>query len=145
MAAAPRAATRPEPGRSFAMSRRRVVIMGAAGRDLHDFNVVFRGDPAYEVVAFTATQIPGIANSQFPAELAGQHYPAGIPIRPEAELEAIVREQQIDLVVFSYSDVDHRTVMHAASRVLAAGADFALLGHPPPLSTSYTPVPHERG
>jgi predicted GTPase len=110
------------------MSRRRVVIMGAAGRDFHDFNVVFRDDPAYEVVAFTATQIPGIANRQFPAELAGEHYPAGIPIRPEAELEAIVREQQVDLVVFAYSDVDHRTVMHAASRVLAAGADFELLG-----------------
>ena len=122
------------------MSRRRVVIMGAAGRDFHDFNVVFRNDPAYEVVAFTATQIPGIANRQFPAELAGEHYPAGIPIRPEAELEAIVREQQVDLVVFAYSDVDHRTVMHAASRVLAAGADFELLGPRRTMIASSRPV-----
>ena len=110
------------------MHRDRILIMGAAGRDFHDFNVVYREDPATEVVAFTATQIPGIADRRYPAELAGPLYPAGIPILAESELERIVRDERIDRVVFAYSDVAHETVMHAASRVLAAGADFELLG-----------------
>lgn len=102
--------------------------MGAAGRDFHNFNVAYRADPTVEVVAFTAAQIPGIAGRRFPAVLAGPHYPDGIPIVPEAELEALCRRQGVQQVVFAYSDVRHETVMHAASRVLAAGADFALLG-----------------
>jgi predicted GTPase len=110
------------------MDRERVVIMGAAGRDFHDFNVVFRDDPDVEVVAFTATQIPGIADRRYPPELAGDRYPQGIPIVPEARLEDLIREEHVDSVVFAYSDVAHETVMHAASRVLAAGADFRLLG-----------------
>jgi predicted GTPase len=110
------------------MHRDRILIMGAAGRDFHDFNVVYREDPATEVVAFTATQIPGIADRRYPAELAGPLYPGGIPILAESELERIVRDERIDRVVFAYSDVAHETVMHAASRVLAAGADFELLG-----------------
>lgn len=107
---------------------RRVLILGAAGRDFHNFNVVFRANPHYQVVAFTATQIPDIANRRYPAELAGELYPEGIPIRPEEELESLVRVGKIDVVVFSYSDVSHQTVMHLASRAVAAGADFWLLG-----------------
>ena len=110
------------------MERERVVIMGAAGLDFHDFNVVFRDDPASEVVAFTATQIPGIAGRRYPPELAGPAYPAGIPIVPEAELEATIAAHGVRRVVFAYSDVSHETVMHAASRAQAAGADFVLLG-----------------
>ena len=110
------------------MSEERVLIMGAAGRDFHDFNVVFREDPAVRVVAFTAAQIPGIDHRRYPAELAGPRYPDGIPVEPEAELEALIRELGVERVVFAYSDVSHETVMHTASRVLAAGADFALLG-----------------
>jgi predicted GTPase len=122
------------------MGRRRVVIMGAAGRDFHDFNVVLRTDPAVEVVAFTATQIPGIADRRYPPELAGPLYGAGIPIRPEEELETIVRERNVDTVVFAYSDVSHETVMHAASRVLAAGADFELIGPHRTMVKSRRPV-----
>ena len=110
------------------MRTERVLIMGAAGRDFHNFNVVYRDDPAVEVVAFTATQIPGIADRRYPTELAGDRYPAGIPIRPEAELETLIRDLHVDTVVFAYSDVSHEQVMHAASRVLAAGPDFELLG-----------------
>jgi predicted GTPase len=122
------------------MHRRRILIMGAAGRDFHDFNVVYRNDPAVEVVAFTATQIPGIADRRYPAELAGPLYPAGIPIRPEDELETIVRGTGVDTVVFAYSDVSHQTVMHAASRALAAGADFELLGPRATMLQSTRPV-----
>ncbi|HSI96994.1 MAG TPA: cyclic 2,3-diphosphoglycerate synthase [Gaiellaceae bacterium] len=107
---------------------RRVVIMGAGGRDFHDFNTVFREDHSVRVVAFTAAQIPGIADRVYPPSLAGDHYPHGIPVRPENELEEIVREQGVDTVVLAYSDLRHEDVMHKASRVLAAGADFALLG-----------------
>jgi predicted GTPase len=110
------------------VDRTKVIIMGAAGRDFHDFNVVYRDDPSTEVVAFTATQIPGIDDRRYPPELAGELYPDGIPIVPEAELEDLIREQEADLVVFSYSDVPHETVMHAASRAMAAGADFGLIG-----------------
>ena len=108
--------------------RTRVVIMGAAGRDFHNFNVVYRDDPAFDVVAFTAAQIPGIAGRRYPAALAGPQYPEGIPIAPEAELEALIRAHEVELVVFAYSDLAHAEVMHRASRALAAGADFTLLG-----------------
>ena len=110
------------------MAPERVVIMGAAGRDFHDFIVVFRDDPTREVVAFTATQIPGIAGRRYPPELAGPLYPAGIPIVPEADLERTIAAHGVGTVVFAYSDVAHETVMHAASRAGAAGADFLLLG-----------------
>jgi predicted GTPase len=122
------------------MEPRRVVIMGAAGRDFHDFNMVYRSDPAIRVVAFTATQIPGIAGRRYPAEIAGPAYPRGIPIFPEAQLERLIRDEHVDQVVFAYSDVSHETVMHAASRVLAAGADFALLGPHRTMLESARPV-----
>ncbi|HYZ20500.1 MAG TPA: cyclic 2,3-diphosphoglycerate synthase [Gaiellaceae bacterium] len=109
------------------MLRTRVLIAGAAGRDFHNFNVAYRGRAAYEVVAFTATQIPNIDGRVYPAELAGELYPEGIPIRPESELGDLVRAQEIDDVVFAYSDVTHEHVMHVASRALAAGASFRLL------------------
>jgi predicted GTPase len=109
------------------MTRERVLIFGAAGRDFHDFNTVFRGRPDVEVVAFTAQQIPHIAGRHYPPELAGEGYPAGIPIIPESELEVLVREHAVDTCVLSYSDLSHEQVMHLASRALAAGADFRLL------------------
>ena len=121
------------------MDRKRVV-MGAAGRDFHDFNVDYRDDADIDVVAFTATQIPGIADRWYPAELAGPLYPGGIPIIPEGDLERVIREEKVDTVVFAYSDVSHATVMHAASRVLAAGADFALLGPHRTMLSSTKPV-----
>lgn len=108
--------------------RRRVVILGAAGRDFHVFNVVYRDDPEIEVVAFTATQIPRIHGRPYPTELAGGEYPGGIPIEPEARLEEIIRRHRVDEVAFAYSDVTHEHVMHLASRALAAGADFVLHG-----------------
>ncbi len=109
--------------------RRRVVILGAAGRDFHNFNVVYRDDPGSEVVAFTAAQIPGIGDRRYPAGLAGPLYPEGIPIVDEASLEALCGgSRSVDQVIFSYSDVTHEYVMHLASKVLAAGADFGLLG-----------------
>jgi predicted GTPase len=122
------------------MDRKRVVIMGAAGRDFHDFNVVYRHDPGVEVVAFTATQIPGIAGRRYPAELAGPLYEQDIPIVAEAELERVIRDERIETVVFAYSDVSHESVMHAASRVLAAGADFELLGPNRTMLKSRRPV-----
>ena len=108
------------------MTRTRVLIIGAAGRDFHNFNLVYRGREQYEVVAFTATQIPNIEGRVYPAELAGELYPEGIPIVPEKRLEELIAEG-IDDVVFSYSDVTHEHVMHVASRALAAGASFRLL------------------
>ncbi len=107
---------------------RRVVILGAGGRDFHNFNVVFRENPDYEVVAFTATQIPGIAGRRYPPELAGPRYPDGIPILPEEELPRLLEEQGVTDVVFAYSDVSHEHVMHCASIALAGGANFWLLG-----------------
>ena len=106
----------------------RTMIMGAAGRDFHNFNVFFRNNSTYEVVAFTATQIPDIEGRTYPKELAGSLYPAGIPIYSESDLVKLIRTMQIDQVVFAYSDVSHETVMHKASTVLAAGADFRLMG-----------------
>jgi predicted GTPase len=109
------------------MARTRVLIAGAAGRDFHNFNLVHRGRPEYDVVAFTATQIPNIDGRVYPAELAGSLYPAGIPILPESALEQLIREHEIDEVVFAYSDVTHEHVMHIGSRALAAGASYRLL------------------
>jgi len=104
----------------------RVVILGAAGRDFHNFNTVFRDDPAYVVVAFTATQIPDISGRAYPAELAGWLYPEGIPIVEESELNELIGRESIDLAVFAYSDVPHEKVMHVGSQCIAAGADFLL-------------------
>ena len=106
----------------------RIVILGAAGRDFHNFNLVYRDDPDVRVVAFTQAQIPRLSDRHYPASLAGPRYPEGIPIEDEADLETICRRERVDQVVFAYSDVSHATVMHLASRALAAGADFALLG-----------------
>lgn len=107
---------------------RKIIIMGAAGRDFHNFNVVYRHDPNVRVVAFTATQIPGIADRIYPAELAGPYYPEGIPVFSETELATLLTGQRVDEVVFAYSDVSHQQVMHTASQCLAAGTDFRLLG-----------------
>ncbi len=106
----------------------RVIIMGAAGRDFHNFNVYYRNNPEYEVVAFTATQIPGIEKRAYPTELAGSDYPNGIPIYPEKDLPELIKKYSINEVVFAYSDVPHEYVMHQASTVLANGADFRLMG-----------------
>ena len=114
------------------MRRTKVIIMGAAGRDFHNFNVFYRNNDAYEVVAFTATQIPGIEGRSYPTELAGPKYPKGIPIYPEDELPRLIKEHGIDEVVFAYSDVSHEYVMHKASIALANGPDFRLMG---PLTT----------
>ena len=124
-----------DPGieREGAVKKKRVVIMGAAGRDFHNFNVVFREDASAEVVAFTAAQIPRIDRRRYPPELAGPQYPDGIPIVPESELDSLIKDRRVDEVIFAYSDVSHEYVMHEASRVLAAGADFTLLG---PAATS---------
>ncbi|MFA5137846.1 MAG: cyclic 2,3-diphosphoglycerate synthase [Elusimicrobiota bacterium] len=119
---------------------KKVIIMGAAGRDFHNFNVCFRNDPSYRVVAFTAIQIPNIAGRKYPKELAGKLYPDGIPIYEEAELESLIRKHGIDEVVFSYSDVAHVNVMHKASLVNAAGADFRLLGARRTMLKSSKPV-----
>jgi len=108
--------------------RRKVIILGAAGRDFHDFNVVYRGDHDHEVVAFTATQIPNIVDRRYPAELAGGLYPDGIPIHAEQELEELIDRHGVHEVVFAYSDVAHVDVMHLAARAVARGADFRLLG-----------------
>ena len=109
------------------MARTRVLIAGAAGRDFHNFNLVYRDSPAHEVVAFTATQIPNIDDRRYPAALAGSLYPEGIPILPESALEQLIREHEIDVVVFAYSDVTHEHVMHIGSRALAAGASYELI------------------
>jgi predicted GTPase len=117
-----------------------VLIMGAAGRDFHNFNVVFRDRPEYRVVAFTAAQIPNIAGRVYPAVLAGHLYPDGIAIYPEGELESLIQTHGIDQVVFSYSDLSHEEVMHRASRVIAAGADFRLLSARRTMLQSTKPV-----
>lgn len=119
---------------------RRVLIMGAAGRDFHNFNVAYRDDPGVRVVAFTAAQIPGIAGRRYPAALSGPRYPDGIAIHDEAQLEAICGRERVDEVVFGYSDVPHALVMHAASRALASEADFTLLGPRRTMLRSARPV-----
>ncbi|MCS7179194.1 MAG: cyclic 2,3-diphosphoglycerate synthase [Anaerolineae bacterium] len=119
---------------------KRVIIMGAAGRDFHNFNVYFRDNSDYQVVAFTATQIPNIEGRCYPPELAGPLYPAGIPIYPEEELTELIRHHQVDQVVFAYSDVSHEYVMHRASQAIVAGADFCLMGTSTTMLTSRRPV-----
>jgi predicted GTPase len=122
------------------MHRTRVVIVGAAGRDFHNFNLVYRGRDEYEVVAFTATQIPNIEGRVYPAALAGELYPGGIPIVAEDELEAVIAQHEVEEVVFSYSDVTHEHVMHVGSRALAAGASYRLLSPRETMLTSSKPV-----
>jgi predicted GTPase len=117
-----------------------VIIMGAGGRDFHNFNVVYRDDSETTVVAFTATQIPNIANRVYPASLAGPGYPDGIPVHPEEELAELIRRHSVHEVVFAYSDVSHEYVMHRASRALAEGADFTLLGPKSTMLSSRKPV-----
>ena len=118
----------------------KVIIMGAAGRDFHNFNVYFKDNARYKVVAFTATQIPDIGGRPYPPELSGKLYPKGIPIYPEEELIALIREHKADLVAFSYSDVPHSYVMHKASAVMAEGADFILIGATYTMLRSEKPV-----
>ena len=122
------------------MTKDRVLIMGAAGRDFHNFNAYFRGNEAYEVVAFTATQIPNIEGRIYPPELAGPGYPDGIPIYPETQLTELIKDLDIDQVVFGYSDVSYDYVMHRASMVLAAGADFRLMGGKETMLKAQKPV-----
>lgn len=122
------------------MQKIKVVIMGAAGRDFHNFNVYFRNNSAYEVVAFTATQIPGIEGRTYPPELAGPNYPKGIPIYSEEELPKLIKEHDVDQVIFAYSDVSYEYVMHKASIVLASGADFRLMGPKTTMLRAKVPV-----
>ncbi len=122
------------------MAKRRVLIMGAAGRDFHNFNTVYRDDPDTEVVAFTATQIPFIDDRTYPAELSGQAYPDGIPIHDESELARLIHDLSVDDVVFSYSDVSHEYVMHKGSEAIAAGANFLLLGAEATMLEAKVPV-----
>jgi predicted GTPase len=122
------------------MDRIRTLILGAAGRDFHDFNVLYRGDPRHEVVAFTAQQIPHIADRRYPAGLAGSLYPDGIPIHPEDRLEELVRDLRVELCVMAYSDVPHVEVMHLASRAGAAGADFTVVAPRRTMLRSRLPV-----
>ena len=122
------------------MKKDRVIIMGAAGRDFHNFNVYFRGNKAYDVVAFTATQIPNIEGRIYPPELAGPGYPQGIPIYPEDQLPRLISDLNVDQVVFGYSDISYEDVMHRASVVLAAGADFRLMGGHTTMLESTAPV-----
>lgn len=119
---------------------RRVVVMGAGGRDFHNFNTVFRDDPSTRVVAFTAAQIPGIDDRTYPPSLAGMHYPDGVPILAEDELTDLIRREDVDEVVLAYSDLSHEDVMHKASTVLSAGADFRLLGPEATMLRSGKPV-----
>lgn len=118
----------------------KVVIMGAAGRDFHNFNVVYRDDPNVKVVAFTATQIPGIAGRKYPPELSGKLYPEGIPIHDESGLEKLIEEEKVDECVLSYSDISYDTAMHLGSRVMAAGAKFSMLGSTQTMLKSAKPV-----
>ena len=122
------------------MTQRKVIIIGAAGRDFHNFNTVYRDNPAYRVLAFTAAQIPDIANRKYPAALAGSLYPEGIPIYPQDDLEALIKNFDADECVFSYSDVPYSVVMGLGAKVNAAGADFTLLGHKNTMLKSTKPV-----
>jgi predicted GTPase len=122
------------------MKKTKVIIMGAAGRDFHNFNVYYRNNPQYEVVAFTATQIPGIEKRAYPPELAGPNYPKGIPIYPEEELPGLIKNHGVEEVVFAYSDVSHEYVMHKASIALANGADFRLMGPTTTMIKAKVPV-----
>lgn len=121
-------------------SCKRVVVMGAAGRDFHNYNMLYRGDEKTRVIAFTAAQIPGIGGRRYPPSLAGPQYPDGIPIVDESELPAILRNKQIDEVLFAYSDLPHEEVMHKASMVLASGVDFRFAGPDSTMLNSRLPV-----
>ncbi|UCC32277.1 MAG: hypothetical protein JSU86_08335, partial [Phycisphaerales bacterium] len=118
----------------------KVIIVGAAGRDFHDFNVFWRKDPRYHVVAFTAAQIPDIHGRTYPAELCGERYPDGIPIEPEEKLAELIREHQVDQVAMAYSDLPHEEVMHKAALANAAGADFRIMGPRSTMVESAKPV-----
>ncbi|MFH2005123.1 MAG: cyclic 2,3-diphosphoglycerate synthase [bacterium] len=120
--------------------RERILILGAAGRDFHNFNTVFRDDPRYDVVGFTATQIPNIDGRRYPVELAGDLYPNGIPIFDEEDMEALVRDLRVETVLLAYSDLNHVTVGHLAARTLAAGADFRIVGPVKSMLSSSKPV-----
>lgn len=122
------------------MNRKKVIILGAAGRDFHNFDMYFKDNEEYDVVGFTATQIPGIEARSYPAELSGSLYPKGLPIFPEDELEKLIAEHRVDVVVLSYSDLSYSTVMHLGSRALAAGADYMLLGSKKTMLRSNKPV-----
>jgi len=122
------------------MKRKRIIIMGAAGRDFHTFNCCFRDNPAFRVVAFTAAQIPYISDRRYPAELSGTLYPHGIPVYPEEQLAELIRRLKAEQVVFAYSDIPHERLMHTASRVLAVGADFLLMGPDATMLESRLPV-----
>lgn len=122
------------------LSKIKVIIMGAAGRDFHNFNVYFRNNSNYEVVAFTATQIPDIAGRKYPAELSGPLYPRGIPIYLEEDLPNLIKKNEIDQVILAYSDLPHQYVMNKASVVLAGGADFRLMGPKSTMLKSNLPV-----
>jgi predicted GTPase len=122
------------------MQRERILILGAAGRDFHNFNVFYRNNEAYEVVGFTATQIPKIEGRGYPASLSGKLYPKGLPIFPESDMEKIIKEQKVDVVDLAYSDLSHETVMHLGSRVIAAGADYRLMGTKRTMVASTKPV-----
>ena len=122
------------------MSKVKTIIMGAAGRDFHNFNLIYRDNDKYNVVAFTATQIPDIDGRKYPTELAGKHYPNGIPIHDESDLQQLIEDNNIEEVVFSYSDIMHEDVMHKASNVIAWGAHFKMLGGEPTMIKSTKPV-----
>lgn len=122
------------------MSKVKTIIMGAAGRDFHNFNLIYRDNDKYEVVAFTATQIPDIDDRKYPAELAGKLYPNGIPIHDESDLQQLIEDNNIEEVVFAYSDILHEDVMHKASKVIAWGAHFKILGGAPTMIKSTKPV-----
>jgi len=122
------------------MAPQKIIIIGAAGRDFHNFNTVYRDNPAYRVVAFTAAQIPDIADRKYPAALAGALYPEGIPVYPQDDLESLIKDLDVDECVFSYSDVSYATVMGVGAKVNAAGADFSLLGHKGTMLKSTKPV-----
>lgn len=122
------------------MKRKKIIIMGAAGRDFHNFNLLFRGNKEYEVVAFTATQIPDIEDRKYPSKLAGRLYPKGIPVHPESELATLIAKHKVDEVLFSYSDVSYKYVMSKAAMVNACGADFKLAGGFPTMLKTIKPV-----
>ncbi len=122
------------------MSKVKTIIMGAAGRDFHNFNLIYRDNDKYDVVAFTATQIPDIDGRKYPVELAGKLYPNGIPIHDESDLQQLIQDNNIEEVVFSYSDIMHEDVMHKASKVIAWGAHFKMLGGEPTMVKSTKPV-----
>ena len=122
------------------MARKKVLIMGAAGRDFHNFNCLYRDNADYEVVAFTATQIPDIDGRKYPPELAGSLYPQGIPIHPEEDLESLIKEHQVDEVWFSYSDVPHTFVMNKGSQVIGWGPSFGVCSAARTMIESTKPV-----